>query len=332
VESEERERLQRRKGSRAESNVVRLPRDWLGPRDELVPFGPSAERRLAEARAREEAAVETPATVPDARVLDLPVKPPVTTDDFWGGELDSIPRPVVGPRHVEEPAHEGSDDPVAFADPEADAGAPEFHEVESAPIDALSTPRPAGRLARRSVAVGAAALAALAGGAVAVGALGGGAPDAAHQAVTAASAIGSHSTSMIIGAPRHGTTVPAAASATPPPHRLVRRSHREAPARAQHAKSRHAATASSRPSVTFAATHTGISGSGSSATGSYRATSATGSADRGTSAVSSSSVTYRSAPATSTVTRSASSSSSSSSGAKAGPVGPGAAFGPGQLG
>lgn len=27
----------------AEDNVVRLPRDWLGPREELIPFGPAAE-------------------------------------------------------------------------------------------------------------------------------------------------------------------------------------------------------------------------------------------------------------------------------------------------
>ena len=32
------------KQGRPKDNVVPLPRDWLGPREELVPFGPSARR------------------------------------------------------------------------------------------------------------------------------------------------------------------------------------------------------------------------------------------------------------------------------------------------
>jgi hypothetical protein len=60
------------------SNVVRLPRDWLGPRSELVPFGPSAD-----------------AARPTGDYL--------TQDDFWGGELDSIPRPVVAPTVPTQP-------------------------------------------------------------------------------------------------------------------------------------------------------------------------------------------------------------------------------------
>lgn len=39
-----------------DDNVVRLPRDWLGPRDELIPFGPSSDKSAA----------------------------PPTADDFWG--------------------------------------------------------------------------------------------------------------------------------------------------------------------------------------------------------------------------------------------------------
>ena len=55
-----------RHGSRekpAGDNVVRLPRDWLGPREELVPFGPSAERATSDT------------------VTELPR----SADDFWGG-------------------------------------------------------------------------------------------------------------------------------------------------------------------------------------------------------------------------------------------------------
>ncbi len=44
----------------SEDNVVRLPRDWLGPREELVPFGPSAEAE------------------------DDGLATPPSTHDFWG--------------------------------------------------------------------------------------------------------------------------------------------------------------------------------------------------------------------------------------------------------
>jgi hypothetical protein len=46
-------------------NVVRLPRDWLGPRDELIPFGPSAD------------------SAPESAA-------PPTADDFWGEDSSAI--------------------------------------------------------------------------------------------------------------------------------------------------------------------------------------------------------------------------------------------------
>jgi hypothetical protein len=57
---------QNRQGSRdkaQQDNVIRLPRDWLGPREDLVPFGPSAYREEPE----------------QAKEL------PRNADDFWGG-------------------------------------------------------------------------------------------------------------------------------------------------------------------------------------------------------------------------------------------------------
>lgn len=45
---------------RDQDNVVRLPRDWLGPREELIPFGPSAEAE------------------------DDGLATPPSTHDFWG--------------------------------------------------------------------------------------------------------------------------------------------------------------------------------------------------------------------------------------------------------
>jgi hypothetical protein len=57
-------------------NVVRLPRDWLGPRDELIPFGPSADS------------------------ADDSVSPP-TADDFWGEDSSSIQTAVEAPAFVD---------------------------------------------------------------------------------------------------------------------------------------------------------------------------------------------------------------------------------------
>jgi hypothetical protein len=60
---------QNRQGSRDKApgdNVVQLPRDWLGPREDLVPFGPSAHR-------------DAPAPVTEL---------PRSADDFWGGGAD----------------------------------------------------------------------------------------------------------------------------------------------------------------------------------------------------------------------------------------------------
>jgi hypothetical protein len=55
--------------------VVRLPRDWIGPRDELVPFGPRA----------------------TGGVVDLDSPAQVTPDDFWGEGSASIHDVLAGP-------------------------------------------------------------------------------------------------------------------------------------------------------------------------------------------------------------------------------------------
>jgi hypothetical protein len=64
----------------AESNVIRLPRDWLGPRDELVPFGPPAEP----------SDVEGPAAVPTARAAE-----------FWGEDSAALQDAVPAPAAIE---------------------------------------------------------------------------------------------------------------------------------------------------------------------------------------------------------------------------------------
>ena len=63
--------------ARPRANVVRLPRDWLGPREDLVPFGP---------RASSEDAIE----------------PPTSANDFWGERSaaihDAVEAPAAGAR------------------------------------------------------------------------------------------------------------------------------------------------------------------------------------------------------------------------------------------
>jgi len=69
-------------GERPEANVVRLPRDWLGPRDELVPIGALARP------------VETD------RLDGLPP----TADDFWSEQSASVHGAIQGPGLEREPA------------------------------------------------------------------------------------------------------------------------------------------------------------------------------------------------------------------------------------
>lgn len=63
------------------SNVVPFPRDWLGPRDELIPFGPSAR--------------------------DEPRVPPAA-DAFWGEDSGAIHAVLPGPEAIAAPTARGS--------------------------------------------------------------------------------------------------------------------------------------------------------------------------------------------------------------------------------
>jgi hypothetical protein len=63
------------------SNVVPFPRDWLGPREELIPFGPSAR--------------------------DEPRVPPAA-DAFWGEDSGAIHVVLPGPEAVAVPVARGS--------------------------------------------------------------------------------------------------------------------------------------------------------------------------------------------------------------------------------
>ena len=60
-------------GDQTESNVVRLPREWIGPIEELVPFGPSAGTAPSVSR----------------RDADADLIPP-GADDFWGEDSAAV--------------------------------------------------------------------------------------------------------------------------------------------------------------------------------------------------------------------------------------------------
>src|SRR5262249_52906004 len=62
VETEGRNSEQGGRGPGTNNNVVPFPRDWLGPREELIPFGPSADQS---------------ASAPGAEA-------------FWGGDSDPL--------------------------------------------------------------------------------------------------------------------------------------------------------------------------------------------------------------------------------------------------
>jgi hypothetical protein len=93
---------------RTTENVVRLPRDWLGPREELIPIGSRAH------------GAETPDDVP-------PESLPPTAASFWDEDSGSLQAPMQAPAD----AWQGQWQP---ASPEAAAG------VGPAPV--RRTPRP----------------------------------------------------------------------------------------------------------------------------------------------------------------------------------------------
>ena len=71
------------------SNVVRLPRDWLGPREDLIPFGAGAHR----------AAVDDDAGA--GATNDPPFTAPPSANDFWGEHSEALHDAVQGPATID---------------------------------------------------------------------------------------------------------------------------------------------------------------------------------------------------------------------------------------
>ncbi len=109
------------------ATVVRLPRDWLGPREELVPFGPRADGQNAGGAVRSD---EPPPGAEEAATSAD--EPPPSAEDFWGERSAAIHNALQAP----------ADDPAAVGT----AGT-------------RRPPRSRGRLDRRMVAAAAGSLA-----------------------------------------------------------------------------------------------------------------------------------------------------------------------------
>jgi hypothetical protein len=313
-------------GIRDAGNVVRLPRDWLGPRDELVPFGPAARR--AEAAARSAAAARD-----ELELAPRPVSAEAwdcTQDDFWGGDLAAIPKPVVGPRPDKAQPAPDVIDPGSPAQPggvcDADA-ARSAREPAPSPAVASYSPRAgarfvepihtAGRPRRHATprlalpptraAAMAASVVAAALGATALVSLGGAGPRARVQQPSAAPALASAASSLIL------------------PNALDPHPRRVAQGRPRLARHPRRVTKARRTAPPAAATPTFVRVSAPSQAASTATSS--GSARSSTTVVRPS-VRTPAAPTTRTTTAT----TAVRSRTQPGPVGQGAAFGPGQLG
>lgn len=77
VGSEEISSGRERSGSGQSSNVVRIPRDWFGPKDELVPIGPGAEERFGNGPLDESGAA-------------LPTAETLAANVFWGEDAGAV--------------------------------------------------------------------------------------------------------------------------------------------------------------------------------------------------------------------------------------------------
>jgi hypothetical protein len=106
-------------------NVVHFPRDWFGPTEDLVPFGPRASQ---------------------AGVVDLDPPAPVRPDDFWGEDSASIHDVLRGPDALEPPPIV-----VEIAAPPQPRLRPHFVSRARASVERLALAVPRVRLALPSV-------------------------------------------------------------------------------------------------------------------------------------------------------------------------------------
>ena len=282
-------------GDEGLSNVVRLPRDWLGSRDELVPFGPAA------ARADDGAEVVELTT----RGSRTDATDDCTHDDFWGGDLGAIPKPVIAPAPVAPPRRERSPHPAHPPRPRSIR--PRRRSGRVAARSARSLPRPTVSVAPMSMRAALVSVAAAALTVSAMVALGGA---GTHNGTTKPSLDASQA--------RASVAVQTPFTAALYPHRFVHlqmprtNAPRVASIRRRRAAPPPASTTTYVKAVTSSTTVTSSTSSGSSSAGTST----------------SSTPVLTSRPVTTTNTSAA----TATTARKSGPVGPGAPFGPGHLG
>ena len=315
-----------REPTEAESNVVRFPRDWIGPRKDLVPFGPAAD-------APTQAATTFTA--------------PPSADDFWGEDSaavqDALQAPGAnvldgGASEVEPVEQTGGSHRRPVARPHR---APRFPRRVSRAVSKAPTAQSASAR-RRRVRVALGLITAAAGVGLLLGHLL--IDKSGHRVPTLATAE-SPGHPLEFGSLRRwiGSAVPhasreIAARIRVPPRRSVRR----APARRTH-KTHKASHGAGAPTTSYVASNgasTTRARSSATGNGGTTASAASAPATNGSAAepVQSSSATNDSGGSGGGGSSGGGSSSGGSSGGgggggqPSGPVGPGAPFGPGKLG
>jgi hypothetical protein len=295
-------------------NVVRFPRDWIGPTEDLIPFGPAADRHAAATASSSTAAPELP-----------------SASDFWGEHAAAMHSVLEDPGGTPRAA----EDAQVSEFRESSAGAVGEPVTATTPLDETRTDplRTLPRIERPRIAAvaRATAIAAAAAGviALAIGFLSEGgaqrarASDEASVGFLASTGRRLGTSDGIVSAVRHERMF----VASPPRPRVPRRTAESKRRSPTHVGPASPAAPSVAVDLTAPTTSSVSAGTVSPSVG----TSST-SGGGGTEVSSSPTSSARTTSSGTTSSGSAGSGSGSSSGSPSGPVGPGAPFGPGHLG
>jgi hypothetical protein len=119
-------------------NVVRLPVDWLGPRDELVPIGPP---RDEDASSRGDQTAEGPDRRQLRALTEQPTMPP-SAADFWGERAEAVQDVLQGPAPAPPAPSDVEARPSARDDMEARPSARDDMEARPRARDNVEPPPP----------------------------------------------------------------------------------------------------------------------------------------------------------------------------------------------
>ena len=307
---------------------MRFPRDWIGPREQLVPFGPTA----------------GPPRQPTA-----PLGLPPSADDFWGEGSAAVQDALQAPDRIELGESDALDQPERVRGAQHDAGrpaswAPRFPRrvSGSASSDSSESASPRRHRARTLLGlVGVAAGVALVIGVLITDQHNRGAATTAKSKSRDYGLLFAGLGHSVVGAVPHASQEIASHVRTPAHPRP-----RQSPPRHQH-KPRKSSHASGSPTTSYVTASGGSGGSTGAATATTGSATSATSSPTGTTAspsdtTQSSSVSNDSGGGGSSAAggsggasgggSSGGGSSSGGGGSGSGPVGPGAPFGPGKLG